>query len=323
MPEEQPIIIIKKPAHHGGHHGGAWKVAFADFMTAMMAFFLVMWILGLSQETRKSIANYFNDPLGAMKSHAGGTKVISTNRESSAGKPSINSAMARILKSDAESMKFKQTKEQIEKSIGSKSELKSLLNKIEIKVTNDGLRIELLEGQEPTFFDSGKAELKGATRKILHDVIAPELKKLPNTISVEGHTDARPFGNEKGTYTNWELSSDRANAARRAMQDLLNPGQITAVHGYADTHLRNLQDPNHFSNRRITILVAYMDKSMIKGELKHGAAGIKQAIGPTPVDLKPNAAKELHPALSGKKVTELSDKAVEKAEHSATQHNTH
>jgi chemotaxis protein MotB len=236
-----PIIIIKKKGGHGGHHGGAWKVAYADFVTAMMALFIVLWLLSSSsKQTQIAISGYFKDPSGTST------------------KP--GSALAGV----AEELSLKKDdmavlKEKLQSTIQKMADLDKLKKNIEMTVTAEGLRIELIESDKGTFFNSGSAKLNGSGEELL-GLLATELGKVPNHISVEGHTDAKPFSG-KNIYSNWELSSDRANAARRLMQhkDGLGPDQVSQVRGFADQRLRNLKDPMDPANRRISIIVQYIN----------------------------------------------------------------
>jgi chemotaxis protein MotB len=235
-----PIIIIKKKSGHGGHHGGAWKVAYADFVTAMMALFIVLWLLSSSsKQTQVAISGYFKDPSGTASKL--GTSLAGTGESI----PITKQDMAML-------------KEKLQKTIQKINDLDRLKKNIEMTVTAEGLRIELIESEKGTFFESGSAVLNKSGQELL-SLLAAELGKVPNHISVEGHTDAKPFTG-KSSYSNWELSSDRANAARRLMQqpDGLRPDQVTQVRGFADQRLRNLKDPFDSANRRISIIVQYL-----------------------------------------------------------------
>src|SRR5580704_16924172 len=214
----QPIIVIKKKSGHGGHHGGAWKVAYADFVTAMMALFIVLWLMSSSEKVKKAVAGYFNDPKGTAN-------LLGTNMSSN-GTETIQDPTA-----------MQHLKEKLEAEIKAKKELEKLAKQIEITITPEGLRIELIEDKNGTFFQSGSAQLS-ATGQELVTMLAGQLKPLPNHLLLEGHTDAQPYS-ESATYTNWELSADRANAARRLLQqDGLTSGRISQVRGYADQMLR-------------------------------------------------------------------------------------
>jgi len=238
-----PIIIIKKKSGHGGHHGGAWKVAYADFVTAMMALFIVLWLLSSSsKQTQVAISGYFKDPSGTASKL--GTSLAGTGESI----PITKQDMAML-------------KEKLQKTIQKINDLDKVKKNIEMTVTAEGLRIELIESEKGTFFESGSAVLNQSGQELL-SLLAAELGKVPNHISVEGHTDAKPFTG-KSSYSNWELSSDRANAARRLMQQLdgLRPDQVTQVRGFADQRLRNLKDPFDSSNRRISIIVQYLSSN--------------------------------------------------------------
>ena len=232
-----PIIIIKKKGGHGGHHGGAWKVAYADFVTAMMALFIVLWLLSSSsKQTQIAISGYFKDPSGTA--NKAGTNLAGTGETIPLGKPD----MANL-------------KDLLQKRIQSIADLEKVKKNIEITVTSEGLRIELIESEKGTFFESGSAALNKNGQEMIA-LLAAELAKVPNDISIEGHTDAKPFTG-KNIYSNWELSADRANAARRLMQQPagLRADQVKQVRGFADQRLRNLKDALDPSNRRISIIV--------------------------------------------------------------------
>ena len=240
-----PIIIIRKKGGHGGHHGGAWKVAYADFVTAMMALFIVLWLMNSSKPIQVAISGYFKDPSGTGKET--GSTLTGTGEK-------VQPATEDMAK----------LKEQLQKSIQNIIDLDKVKKNIEITVTPEGLRIELLESAKGTFFDSGSAALSKSGQEILA-LMAVELGKVPNHLSVEGHTDAKPYVG-KGSYSNWELSSDRANAARRLMQQSgLRGDQVSQVRGFADQRLRNLKDSLDPSNRRVSIIVQYMSKDTQEG----------------------------------------------------------
>jgi len=238
--EARPIIIVKKKAGHAGHHGGAWKVAYADFVTAMMALFIVLWLLNTSKPVREAIAGYFRDPAGT------------------AGKLGTSTAGpgAQVVVAKDDMSKLK---EEIEKAISHMPNFDKLKDQIEIKVTPEGLRIELLESAKGTFFDLGSPKPNQNGEELL-DLLAGELGKLPNKISIEGHTDSKPYSGKRN-YGNWELSTDRANSARRLMQQQgLGEKQIAQVRGFADQLLRKPENPVDPSNRRISLIVQYTDR---------------------------------------------------------------
>ena len=240
QPVPDPIIIKKKIVHGGGHHGGAWKVAYADFVTAMMALFIVLWLMSSSEQVKKAVAGYFQDPTGRTK-HLMGSGMAGSGENLDLKKDNMD-----------------KLKETIEDAMKKAPELQKLKDQVQMTVTGEGLRIELLETEAGTFFESGNANPTGPGVDMLK-MIATQLGKMTNRLLIEGHTDARPFVSPKG-YTNWELSADRANSARRLMElSGLRTGQVAEVRGYADQRLRKVDDPNSPSNRRISIVVKYRD----------------------------------------------------------------
>jgi len=258
-----PPIIIKKKAGHGGHHGGAWKVAYADFVTAMMALFIVLWLMNSSKQIQVAVGGYFKDPTGTAKK-------VGTNL-SGAGEN------FRLTKQN-----MTELKEQLQKSIRSINDLENLRKNIEMTVTAEGLRIELLESEKGTFFNSGSPKLNESGQEMLA-LLAEQLGQVPNRISIEGHTDAKPFAG-KGNYSNWELSSDRANAARRLMQDSgLRSDQVAQVRGFADQRLRTPQDPLEPANRRVSIIVQYISSDLPPEEPSSTSPeGASKAAGESP-----------------------------------------
>jgi chemotaxis protein MotB len=245
----QIIIVRKKKGGHGGHHGGAWKVAYADFVTAMMAFFLVMWLVTQKQEVKASIGGYFRDPgvFDYQKSKGilpgGGAPGAEPPRPPESDKASLQQ----------EEQALKDAAGRIKQQLMKVPAFATLRDQIEFIVTAEGLRIELVERSGSSFFDSGSAVLRGESEQIL-SVIAGELGHLQNDVVIEGHTDSRPFARGE-RYGNWELSVDRANAARRVMEGHgLGGHQVRAVRGFADTAL-HIQDPLDPRNRRVSIVV--------------------------------------------------------------------
>ena len=235
----QPIIVIRKKVNHAGHHGGAWKVAYADFVTAMMALFIVLWLLNSSVQVRKAISAYFQDPSGTG-SHSGSAST-GTGETVSVGKDNMN-----------------QLKDKLEQALKKSPEFEKLKDYVQMSVTGEGLRVEMLESEKGIFFESGSGR-PSATGHELILRLGEELKKLPNDLLIEGHTDAKPFANG-GEYSNWELSTDRANAARRLMEaDGMPHGRIVQVRGFADQSLRDKEHPEAASNRRISVIVRYKD----------------------------------------------------------------
>lgn len=285
--KEEPIVI-KKVKGHGVHapHGGSWKVAYADFVTAMMAFFIVMWILGQGENIRQLVSDYFKEP-GAFNFITGKRTVpvkidIFENPEQGKGKEkgkgkqdfvfflsteqqdTLAEKVSEKLKKQAikDSIKaverVKNIAQEIQnifsESLVKNLDIKDLVNSIKLELTKEGLRIELVESKESVFFEVGSAKLKQPAKELL-STLAKEIGKLPNFVEVEGHTDSRQYG-KQSTYTNWELSADRANAARRVLEENgLWQGQILKVTGYADKKLKNPENPFDFSNRRTSILI--------------------------------------------------------------------
>ncbi len=250
----QPIIV-KKIIQGGGHHGGAWKVAYADFVTAMMALFIVLWLLGSSDPVKKAVAGYFRDPTGHSNQNGSGQSGASENI--GIGKDDMN-----------------KLKEKLEAAIRQSPNVSKLKDQVQMTVTGEGLRIELLESAVSTFFETGNAQPTESGKEML-DLLAAQLGKLPNRLSIEGHTDSRPYVSTTG-YSNWELSTDRANAARKLIQQSgVRANQVADVRGYADQRLRKPDDPTSASNRRVSIVVKYLAPGDAPGDKAEGK--------PTPV----------------------------------------
>jgi chemotaxis protein MotB len=237
QPAQAPIIIIKKKGGHGGHHGGAWKVAYADFVTAMMALFIVLWLLNSSKQVQEAVGGYFRDPKG----HG---KLVGTNL---AG---VGDSLT--LKKE----ELSKLKEHLEAAMKKSPDFEKIKDQVQITVTGEGMRIELMESEKGAFFQSGAAAPTSIGQELIA-ALGSEISKLTNPVLIEGHTDAQPFATEEG-YTNWELSADRANAARRIFTGAGVPaGQIKQIRGFADQSLRKAESPLDPSNRRISILVQY------------------------------------------------------------------
>jgi chemotaxis protein MotB len=252
MEKARPIIIVKKRGGHGGHHGGAWKVAYADFVTAMMALFIVLWLLNSSKQIQEAVGGYFKDPSGTSKKVGSNMQGAGENF---------------VLTRD----NMPKLKEQLQTAMKQVADFEKLKSHIEMTVTAEGLRIELSESASGTFFDSGSAKLNSDGAELLI-ALAQELGQLPNKVSIEGHTDSQPYA-QSATYGNWELSSDRANAARRVFQtNGIRPDQVTQVRGFADQRLRKPEAPLDPSNRRISVIVQYIIKST-EDETQEASAG--------------------------------------------------
>ena len=238
-----PPIIVKKVSRHGGHHGGAWKVAYADFVTAMMALFIVLWLLNSSKQVQEAVGGYFKDPTG-------NSKMVGSNMRGAGQNLDLH-------KED-----MKKIKDALESQIRALPDFEKLKSHIDITITSEGLRVELTEGDKSTFFESGSS-VPSASGKELLLALAQEVGKLPNHVSIEGHTDSQPYSGGLAAYGNWELSVDRANAARRLMSASgLDAKQVSQVRGFADQRPREGKDPSDPANRRISLIVEYMVKDM-------------------------------------------------------------
>ena len=238
MGEDEQIIVIKRKGGHAAHHGGAWKVAYADFVTAMMSLFIVLWLMNSSKPVQDAVGGYFRDPKGTAQKR--GTNLGGMGDASAAKKED----MAKL-------------KEDLIKSIEKMANFEKLKQQIELTITPEGLRIEMMEDPKGTFFEPGKAQPTPVLGDLLK-ILAEETGKLPNNISIEGHTDATPYSGGK-SYDNWDLSCGRANEARRMMQEEgLEGTQISQVRGFADQRLRLPQRPDDPSNRRISLIVLYL-----------------------------------------------------------------
>jgi len=254
---EGNIIIVKKIVKGGGgHHGGAWKVAYADFVTAMMALFIVLWILGQSPQVKQAVSAYFKDPIGFTTNKGkfilqggGGTQKSIVPME-------VNVQRAEQQLKQIQRQKMEATGQELMKELSNVPEFKELLKKITIEYTEDGMRIEIIETDD-VFFEIGTSKLKRAAAELLKK-IGENLAKKNNKIVLEGHTDSRPFPGSGFGYTNFELSADRANASRRGLlAGGVTNNQIDEIRGFADKRLRDAKDPYSASNRRISILVKY------------------------------------------------------------------
>jgi len=250
-PDQQqvPVIIIKKHGGHAGHHGGAWKVAYADFVTSMMCLFIVLWIVNQDEEVKKAVAGYFRDPGAFHQLTDGGVM--------SGGSILPDPGAGFMPEGRAEAQKaLEAAAGELKEQLAGMEHFEQLASQIEIRMTDSGLNIQMVETSNSLFFDVGSSNLSPAAMEIL-EVLARQLGKLPNRLVIEGHTDSRPYRNST-EFTNWELSSERANSARRFMTGHgMRPAQVAEVTGYADTRLRNPADPTDVSNRRISITMLY------------------------------------------------------------------
>lgn len=269
---QRPIVIkrIKKVA--GGHHGGAWKIAYADFVTAMMAFFLLMWLLGSSTKSQlEGISEYFKTPLkvafmggssvGESSSiiKGGGTDLTKQQGQVKKGEvvkdDSIKKQSIKVIKEKMEMEKLENLMKKIEQAVENNPQLKKFADQLLLDITQEGLRIQIVDEQNRPMFASGKAELQPYTRAILRD-IGKMLNDVNNRISLSGHTDAKPFPSGDKGYSNWELSADRANASRREMiLGGMDPNKVLQVIGLSSAVLYDKADPLNPINRRISIVV--------------------------------------------------------------------
>lgn len=310
----QPIII-KKIKKGGGHHGGAWKVAYADFVTAMMAFFLLLWLLNVTTDEQKNaISNYF-DPTHPKVSQSesgsggilGGLSMSPTGSMATMKQPvtaprptaqamrgprhSANDGreeQAKEQKRQAEEREFKKAEQNLKRAIANSPELKGLMKNLMVDMTPEGLRIQIIDRDGEPMFPSGSAQMYQKTRNLL-SAITDVIKPLDNEVSIRGHTDSVPYGSG-ANYTNWELSSDRANASRRVMLNANFPkDRLNNVMGKADTELLISEDPTDPRNRRLTIILlreeltnpeAYQNLTDENGEASEGYQDM-----PEPVDV--------------------------------------
>lgn len=235
-PPPQPLI---RPVPHR-KHGGAWKVAYADFVTAMMALFIVLWLMNSSEKVKASVGGYFRDPKGYTRTLGAGP--------ASSGE---GLAMERRTLGDLQ--------KQLELALHRVPEFQKISANVLISVTGDGLRIDLLEAEQGMFFMTGNAEPTAAGQQLL-ETMGHELARMPNSIVVEGHTDGRPYRNAGPStgYSNWELATDRANAARRMLSASgVRPDQVKEVRGFADQNLFNANDPYDPKNRRVSVVIRF------------------------------------------------------------------
>ncbi len=263
MEAANPIIVkrVKKGGHD--HHGGAWKVAFADFVTAMMAFFLLMWLMGsTTPQERAAIADYFQNPSAiqgpggastSMIKHGAVDAEVATHKKSDEVK---NEVEMKLIEHDAakDRQRLDELKTELEQAILQSDALKEFKDQLLLDITPEGLRIQIIDKENRAMFDSGSSHLKEYTTKILYE-IAKIINKVPNKISLTGHTDSTPYSSIRG-YTNWELSTDRANASRRALvMGGLDADKVAKVVGLSSTVLFDAENPRNPVNRRISMIV--------------------------------------------------------------------
>ncbi len=264
---QRPIVIKRIKKISGGAHGGAWKIAYADFVTAMMAFFLLMWLLGSATKAQLAgISEYFKTPLKvALLGGAGSgdaTSIIKgggqdlTRRDGQVKKGDIEQSEAsKAEQARQDTARLKDLKSKLDKAIASNAKMVQFKNQLKIDITDEGLRIQIVDDKNRPMFDSGGAAMKTYTRDILRE-IGHTLNEVPNRISLSGHTDAVPYYGGEGGYSNWELSADRANASRRELvAGGLEDGKVMRVVGLGSAIPFDKNDPNAPINRRISIIV--------------------------------------------------------------------
>lgn len=281
--EQQPIIIKRVKGGHAGHHGGAWKVAFADFMTAMMAFFLVMWLVTQSDEVKQNVASFFSNP--GLYKIKGGAGVLEGSKSPIRMESHTIGLKSKETKdetgpSDIEKKQMSSTAQGIVHELEKHSVFKQLKENIKLRMSSEGLRIVLNESEDsPAFFEPGSAKLLQKSAIILI-TIARELGRLDNRIVIEGHTDASYTGGRN--YTNWELSIDRANTARQLMEvSGLSKNQIREVRGYADRFPMITNNPSDSRNRRVTLLVLFRSTEHSYNQLEVGEDLMHEIAQPT------------------------------------------
>jgi chemotaxis protein MotB len=249
--DEAPVIRIVKKVSHGGHHGGAWKVAYADFVTAMMALFIVLWILGQSEEAKQGIAGYFRNPGGAGGWGAGAIgkdqKALMSAQSKSGADPSMLDMKGDPLR------QLEEEADKLKEAIEQQPDLKALSGQISVEVTPEGVRVEINESEKEPLFESGSARLSPRLIDALK-VLGGEYTKLSSSIVVEGHTDNTQYP-AGSTMTNWELSTQRATEARRVLTESgVTESQIYMIRGFADRRPR-FDSPADPRNRRISMLL--------------------------------------------------------------------
>jgi chemotaxis protein MotB len=249
---DQPIIVKKKIIKGHAHHGGSWKVAYADFVTAMMAFFLVMWLMSMSEDIKDKIQGYFNDPLGFTNTTPK-SKVMLTMEGMSKPKPTVTTGKGN---GDMAAVTEQKTLEQVQNKIAralADSKMKELAKDVKMTVTKEGLLIQFIEAKGAVFFESGSSRIRPEALKVVAQ-IAPILTASKHLMEIQGHTDAQPFGGR--INGNWALSNERALALQETLeQDLVPDTQFSGVRAFAATHLLDPAHPLSYMNRRVTILL--------------------------------------------------------------------
>ena len=335
MADDKPIIVVKKKGGHGGHHGGAWKIAYADFVTAMMAFFMVMWLVNSSSKsTRQSIASYFRKPGIFMEGTGtplllGGAGILTDafvppkpedkrkvkatsqdpqrrisgesdrdldKRYEQEGRvePQRGKGPTEVWGLNADKKQLEEIKREIKirqlaqdaqgkitEMLKQMPSLAQILGKVEMKAEPDGLKIKIMDTEKASMFDSGSARIRREAEDAFARV-TQIIRQYPNKLEISGHTDAKPFPSRTGAFTNWELSSDRANAARRLIEGQgYPPTQITSVQGRAATEPKTPTDPLAPANRRITLKVKFdVDKQIDLSTSNPSTQALENLIAP-------------------------------------------
>lgn len=294
------IVVRKKRKHHGhGHHGGSWKIAYADFMTAMMAFFLVMWLLSTSTPaSREQVAEYFRTPLRTALSK-GNKSSLSSSVIPGGGEDVIKKEGEQLKqpKSDSEHRRdmeaLRRLRERLDQLIKNDPRLKQLAPNLKITLLDDGLRILIIDSQKRPMFRLGSAQVESYMSNILR-TLAPILNDIPNRLSISGHTDDLPYANGNRGYSNWELSTDRANASRRELiLGGLAPDKVLRIVGMADTMNLKGTSGDIAENRRITLLVLTHDKEL--SILKENVDGEEISIDGTTQSLQTQLPSKMKP----------------------------
>jgi chemotaxis protein MotB len=303
----QPIIVkrIKRGGH--AHHGGAWKIAYADFVTAMMAFFLLMWLLGSTTEgDKKGIADFFNSPLKVALMGGSGSGDSSSivkgggqdltrqggqvkNGEIPAQKKAINLRAFKAEQRRAEQERLKELKDKVEDVLAANPKLASMKSQIRLDMTSDGLRIQIVDENNRPMFATGSSVVQPYMRELLH-LIGEVLAEVPNRLTLEGHTDATPFGGGDRGYSNWELSADRANASRRELvAGGLPDDRVLRVQGLASSSPFDRDNPDSPANRRISIIVMNRDaEDRFFGAKPEPAEPVEAPVAPPVPDIVPS-----------------------------------
>ena len=285
---QQPIVVKKVKKGGGGHHGGAWKIAYSDFVTAMMAFFMLMWLLGsTTQADLQGIAEFFQNPLkvampggeGSGDSSSvikgGGRDLTATVGQVKAGdieapRKTVNLQKLKEEFERQERQRLEGLKAELEAMIDANATLRQFKNQLLLDLTSEGLRIQIVDEKNRPMFDSASSEVKPYTRVILRE-IGKVLNRVENRVSLSGHTDAQPFAGGARDFSNWELSTNRANASRRELvAGGMIDGKVMRVVGLASTVLYDKQDPYNPINRRISIVI--MNKKTEEAILSDGKA---------------------------------------------------